>query len=668
VPKVVLVPTDTFCTTLGVHLGASLCCLETLALHHLHNHTGPLLVLSTTSVAARICTALSASLLMSIKDTEIRRDDYSSKFPRDCLPRMSREIAFSRPFLRTGLLSSLSTSKYLAAPSPIATAINAHELTINDLITFRCFDDDDHTNDQGAIELKGDAPDTFLFVTQEEGHGGAYKLVESSKDERDPEQTLVKKMTVSSVVKLMDAIPLARDPVPFTPPLFGVTVLGSSTMGCSGDNACNTGYVIWVNRRGILINPPPFAAARLDAEYGVHPGLICDVIVTSVRESNDGGVMQKVMQEESVTVHSTKSLRNRLLTKYTALANLSEDTLKSASLFRRIEIGTPMKICGADFSFFYNVDSSASLGFVCTVGERSLLFASGFTLCPKLLQSMVSNDVITQGRYERLNDVCNKTDYDRVFYDLPLASEEGVMEILEAMGSNEPKFLEKVMVSHCPDVMELPAGIKRAPDGIEDGSTIAFDVPARPYSSATNLIETVEKKVFFQGLSIEAACSLIQIAEKRIYKKGEIISQVGDVIEDFSIIVSGKIQATMSRLVVKPEDLVLKARHDSVMEDDAEEEEEEGENESQRDGIDSQPSEALSASAFESDVRETEQFTTQWCTGDCFGEEALIFGKSSYEAVALTDLEVITIANSDLQWILAGTPVRERIQRINDMR
>lgn len=47
-------------------------------------------------------------------------------------------------------------------------------------------------------------------------------------------------------------------PLGFTPPHFGVTVLGASHgFDVSGST---TGFVLWINQRGIMIDPPPFSS------------------------------------------------------------------------------------------------------------------------------------------------------------------------------------------------------------------------------------------------------------------------------------------------------------------------------------------------------------------------------------------------------------------------
>lgn len=50
----------------------------------------------------------------------------------------------------------------------------------------------------------------------------------------------------------------------FHPPSFGVTVLGNSHG--FDKNGATSGYVLWVNGRGIMVDPPPYSNATLERE------------------------------------------------------------------------------------------------------------------------------------------------------------------------------------------------------------------------------------------------------------------------------------------------------------------------------------------------------------------------------------------------------------------
>jgi len=302
-PNAIVIPEHMFNAQLGISLGVSLSAVEHLALDRLWRDAAqnPLTIVANLLTRDRLINGLENALLMTVKDSEVKRDDYSAKFDKKYLPKISKEIGYLRRFLRTGDIHFIAQGTQDKGTQDT--------LTVNDLLRFKCFDKDEDINDNCAVEIAAaDDSNKLVFITEEEGHGGAYKFTESVPNSSATGYN-TRKMTVSSVLKLQDTVPLPRPVRQFTPPLFGVTVLGNSTASDRGvvdADTMPTGYIIWCNRRGILVNPPPYAAARMATEYGIHPGLICDVIVTSVRECKEGGVLQKILQEEQVTLHTTK--------------------------------------------------------------------------------------------------------------------------------------------------------------------------------------------------------------------------------------------------------------------------------------------------------------------------------------------------------------------------
>lgn len=50
--------------------------------------------------------------------------------------------------------------------------------------------------------------------------------------------------------------------VSYEPPVFGITALGCS----HGFDACDStsGFIIWVNKKGVMIDPPPFSSNALE--------------------------------------------------------------------------------------------------------------------------------------------------------------------------------------------------------------------------------------------------------------------------------------------------------------------------------------------------------------------------------------------------------------------
>lgn len=68
----------------------------------------------------------------------------------------------------------------------------------------------------------------------------------------------------------------------FCPPSFGVTVLGNSH-GFDKSGSVS-GYVLWINGRGVMIDPPPYSSATLERE-GIRPRTIVGIILTHCHAS-----------------------------------------------------------------------------------------------------------------------------------------------------------------------------------------------------------------------------------------------------------------------------------------------------------------------------------------------------------------------------------------------
>ena len=83
----------------------------------------------------------------------------------------------------------------------------------------------------------------------------------------------------------------------FQPPAFGVTVLGNSH-GFDKEGSVS-GYVLWINGRGIMIDPPPYSTATLERE-GLRSNMIVGIILTHCHADHDAGAFQKVRTTTSV--------------------------------------------------------------------------------------------------------------------------------------------------------------------------------------------------------------------------------------------------------------------------------------------------------------------------------------------------------------------------------
>jgi hypothetical protein len=120
-------------------------------------------------------------------------------------------------------------------------------------------------------------------------------------------------------------------PVGYDPPDFGVTVLGAG----HGFDSCGgtSGYILWIDGRGIMIDPPPFSSAAL-RRYGITPHLIDKIILTHCHADHDAGTFNKIFSSSPVDFITTPTIMNSFVRKYAATADMTEKELLSLFDFR----------------------------------------------------------------------------------------------------------------------------------------------------------------------------------------------------------------------------------------------------------------------------------------------------------------------------------------------
>ena len=118
---------------------------------------------------------------------------------------------------------------------------------------------------------------------------------------------------------------------PFRIPKFGITVLGNSHgFDPLGDTS---GFVIWINGQGIMVDPPPHSTALL-LNSAIHPKSITGVILTHCHADHDAGTMQKIITEDKIHLMTTKTIFESLIRKYAGVSGLAPELLKQLVNFR----------------------------------------------------------------------------------------------------------------------------------------------------------------------------------------------------------------------------------------------------------------------------------------------------------------------------------------------
>lgn len=180
---------------------------------------------------------------------------------------------------------------------------------------------------------------------------------------------------------------IARNIIPptFHPPSFGVTVLGNSHG--FDKNGSTSGYVLWINGRGIMIDPPPYSSATLERE-GIRPQMIMAIIITHCHADHDAGTFQKVMTGSRVAIITTPTIYKSFIRKYAALSGLSPTLLRHSHRHRPAIVGQPLKFQGAAFHFTYTLHTIPCIAFKVEWRGRSIVFTGDHLNSPHMLESL----------------------------------------------------------------------------------------------------------------------------------------------------------------------------------------------------------------------------------------------------------------------------------------
>ena len=108
---------------------------------------------------------------------------------------------------------------------------------------------------------------------------------------------------------------------PLSIPQFGVTVLGASHG--FDPSGTTTGFVIWVNGRGMMVDPPPGSTQVLE-KLSIPSRMIEGVILTHCHADHDAGTFQRILKEQNVMLYTTKTIYESFIRKYSAMTGFDQ--------------------------------------------------------------------------------------------------------------------------------------------------------------------------------------------------------------------------------------------------------------------------------------------------------------------------------------------------------
>lgn len=339
---------------------------------------------------------------------------------------------------------------------------------------------------------------------------------------------------VSCVVSL-PKLGLPEVKTTFEPPMFGITILG-----CShgfDPKGKTTGFVLWINRRGLMVDPPINSGALLRLN-GIPSRLIDGLIVTHCHADHDAGTFQKILEESRITVMTTPTILGSFLRKYSAISGIGEDILRRLFVFRPISIGEPIRKQGGELRFFYGLHSIPAIGFEAYYGGKSIVFSGDTLNDPGRIRAMHKDGYLSKGRRDFLLNF--------PWHHTVIVHEAGPPPIhtptktLEDLPDDVKKRLYVVHIAE----KNLPEnkGLKIAEAGVEH--TIRIDVKPPDHAGAIEILDLMGSIELFRDFSIAKAREILQFGRRRRYDAGGIIIKKGDVGDRFFVIASGVASVT----------------------------------------------------------------------------------------------------------------------------
>ena len=320
---------------------------------------------------------------------------------------------------------------------------------------------------------------------------------------------------------------------PFKPNQFEVTCLGPSHGFDPEDNT--SGFILWLNGHGVMIDPPVNTTEWL-VRSNVNPRLIDSVILTHTHADHDAGTFQKILEEERITIYSTKTVMDSWLRKYSILTGIDKKSLTQLFDFHPILIGNRLTIHGAWFSFNYTLHSIPTIGFRMTYRDKSFVYTSDHLNLPEKFKELHDKKILSQGRYDELMDFPWNSD---IIYH-----EAGVPPLhtpIDYLNSLDNEIQKKTVVYHIAK-KDFPkeTSLSLATFGMANSLTV--DVKKGPYESAYEIVDIFSRIDIFKNFTSTKLKDLLAVVDKEYLPKGTHIIKKGEYGKKFFIILSGSIQ------------------------------------------------------------------------------------------------------------------------------
>lgn len=332
----------------------------------------------------------------------------------------------------------------------------------------------------------------------------------------------------------------------FRPPVFGITTLGS---GHGFDaKGKTTGFIFWVNRRGIMVDPPVDSTEWL-REREVPARVVDSIILTHCHADHDGGTLQKILQADRIKLYSTPTIFQSFLRKAEAITGLPKERFEEVVQFHPVPIRQPVKIHGGEFVFNYNLHSIPTIRIECKLGNKSFLYSSDTLNVPESIEKLRDLGVMSPGRAQDL------LDYPWAKHDL-IIHEAGIPPLHtppQSLAKQPAKVKKKMYLVHTTkDALPKDSGLKMAPQGLSGTLRLAVrGASVEGHSQAADWLHAMRAVEHFRNLPVEKSIEFLEICSEAQFKAGEFVMRQGEMGRWFYMILSGKAAISKGEIATK---------------------------------------------------------------------------------------------------------------------
>jgi CRP-like cAMP-binding protein len=340
-------------------------------------------------------------------------------------------------------------------------------------------------------------------------------------------QVTTKRLEVSAPRRIGVVIPEElREAIQFTTdrPRFGVTPLGTSHgFDPSGDL---TSFVVWLNGRGILVDPSPEALAYLD-RIGVAPVDIPYVFLTHVHADHDGGLIEKLLSGSRTTVIASDPVFRAFAEKTSLITGhdferegLVKHVTANPDIPIKIEIGGDT----IELETRWNFHPIPTNGFRLTFGGKTFGYSGDTKYDPAMLDTLRREGRLSENHYHDLMhffwDTAGAPTVDLLYHEAgvpPIHTEKGKLQTL----TEEVKA--RTSLVHIAD--------SDVPEGFLPGKPTLFRtqvlLPATAESRRRILLEAMRLVGYLYDIPLDTLDELLAHATVLDYKRNDVIIRKG---------------------------------------------------------------------------------------------------------------------------------------------